>query len=509
MSAPPLLRPSLWRRSVFPKAAATLAAALVATGLLALAVGGFFAYRGALGIVSRVVAVQIDALAEEVETRGAPLEGALAELPELLRYDLALRMPDPVHLVEADGTTSAVIRPDSAVFAGLPRTQEPPRWSAAQAAARDSLFAEALADGVLVIEMQPGALGTSYAFAPLFSASGEVAGGLFVAPLDATIQQVLEEPRRAFVRALVVVALGAVVLAVLLAALVTARLVRPLRRMTRRVERIGAGDYAARLGTGGTDEFGRLGAAIDDMAGAVETSVEALRAAGRMRRELVANVGHDLRTPLAALLGYVEEAQRMSAEGRAADAAESLAGAQRQGAYLERLVADLFELAVLDAAPTPAHALRTEPIPLAELLGEAAEAHRRAFREAEITFVADIPPDLPLVEADGVRLLRLCDNLLTNARRHTPEGGTVRLSARSESGAVVVDVADTGEGMAPEVLAHIFERYYRGSDARTRSGRTGLGLPISRAIAHAHGGTLEAASTPGEGSTFTLRLPVG
>jgi signal transduction histidine kinase len=367
----------------------------------------------------------------------------------------------------------------------------------------EGVIAEGLDEGALLIETTPG--GESYAFAPLFTAEGGIAGGILVAPLDATVMSVLEGPRRAFVNALYVVAAGAVLLAVLLAALVTARLVRPLRIMTRRVERIGAGDYEARLGISGQDEFGRLGAAIDQMASDVSASVETLRAASQMRRELIANVGHDLRTPLAALLGYVEEAERMSQEGRADDALGSLQSAKRQGDYLRSLVSDLFELAVLDAAPTP---LRTEPIPLAELLHAAADAHRPQMERSGIDLAAHIPPDLPTVEADGVRLLRLLDNLLSNARRHTPSGGTVELAAVADGERVRLSVRDDGEGMSAEVLQHVFERYYRGTDARTRSGRTGLGLSISRAIAHAHGGTLEATSQPGEGSTFTLTLPV-
>ena len=252
---------------------------------------------------------------------------------------------------------------------------------------------------------------------------------------------------------------------------------------------------------------GRLAVAVNRMAAEVEASIEALRATDRLRRDLIANIGHDLRTPLAALLGYAEEAERHLAEGARTEAETALETAARQGRYLKRLVDDLFELSVLDSARAP---LRREPIPLGELLNDAANAHRAAFAKADIAFTFERPKSLPILEGDGVRLLRVLDNLLSNARRHTPAGSTVRLSATPTPTAIDICVADTGDGMTPEVLASVFERYYRGSDARTRTRQgTGLGLPIARAIARAHGGDLTAESAPGQGSTFTLHLPLG
>jgi signal transduction histidine kinase len=117
---------------------------------------------------------------------------------------------------------------------------------------------------------------------------------------------------------------------------------------------------------------------------------------------------------------------------------------------------------------------------------------------------------LPIVEADGARLVRALSNLLDNARRHTPAGGTVRLGAsvETDAGWVVLSVADTGEGITPDVLEHVFERYYRGEGPRTRGTGTGLGLAIARAVAEAHGGTLSVESTLGDGTTFRLALPL-
>ncbi|HYE59320.1 MAG TPA: HAMP domain-containing sensor histidine kinase, partial [Rhodothermales bacterium] len=266
---------------------------------------------------------------------------------------------------------------------------------------------------------------------------------------------------------------------------------------------IGRGDYTARLPEHEPGEIGRLAASVNAMAAEVQASVESLRRADAMRRELVANVGHDLRTPLAALQGYVDEARRHAVDPTAR---ADLDVAARQAAHLTRLVDDLFELSVLEG---DAEALRVEPVPLGELLNDAAAAHRARMEAAGVGFVLDLSPALPTLEADGTRLLRLLDNLLGNARTHTPSGGTVTLRARPEGDGVVVEVADTGVGIDPEVLPHLFDRYWRGSDARTRrpdGSGTGLGLAIAAQIARLHGGTLTVESAPGAGSTFTLRL---
>lgn len=487
------------RRSVFWRVALVLVGVQVATGWLAVALSAWFAYDRSRELVANSLRVQLDRLAEEVEERGAPLRGGLGELPPPLRLDLARRFPDPVWLLDPGGRVLATVAPDAEAFAGgvtAPDTLP----------ALEVDLALLLQDGEIVVEVDRDAPDGGWGLAPVYDADGFLAGGLLVRPLAASIDRELAGTRAAYVRAIAVVGAVAAGLALLLGALFTWRLVRPLRRMTRQVERIGAGDYGARMADAADDEFGRLAAAINRMADAVAESIERLRATDALRRELVANVGHDLRTPLAALLGYLEEAGRLQQAGDPGGARAALDTAARQGAYLRQLVDDLFELSVLDTAAAPP---RREPIPLGELLHDAAGRHRAAFEKDGIAFEADLPAALPVLEGDGVRLLRVLDNLLGNARRHTPPGGTVRLAARRVPGAVEVTVADTGHGMTADEVERIFDRYYRGADARTRGAQgTGLGLAISRAIARAHGGDLTARSTPGEGSTFCLRLPL-
>lgn len=475
-------RPS--SRTVFWRVAGVLVVAQVATALLAVVLSGVFAQERSQELLEGTLRLRLDAVAEEVEDRADIGPLGEIEIPNRLGADLATRFPDPLALLDETGAVVDTFGADGA----LPAVPE---------AALD-----ALAEGVIAVD--PEAAGGSWGLAPLLAPDGLPAGALLVRPLDRTLAEERAGTLRAFWQATAATVVLAVVLALLLGALFASRLLRPVRDVTARVARLGDGDYADRLPVKRQDEMGQLALSVNEMAARVQQSIEDLKATDRMRRELVANVGHDLRTPLAALRGYLDEAERYAAEGRADAATEAVAAARRQAEGATDLVADLFELSVLDR---PEPSLRLDPVPLGELLTDVAGRHRRAFEQAGVAFEADVPAGLPVLEADGSRLVRLLSNLLDNARRHTPEGGTVRLGARADAEAVVVEVADTGPGIDPEVLPHVFERYYRGTDARTRGTGTGLGLAIAQAIAAAHGGRIEAESRVGEGATFRLVLP--
>jgi signal transduction histidine kinase len=465
--------------------AAVLVGAQVATALLAVALSAVFAEDRSRELLEGTLRLRLDAVAEEVESRAEidPFGGL--DLPGRLRADLPTRFPDPLAVLDETG---AVLDTFGGAVRGVP-----------EAARR------ALADGRVAVVLD-GPEG-SWGLAPLLAPDGLPAGALLVRPLDRTLAEERRGTRTAFRQATVATVVLAVTVALLLGALFSARLIRPVRDVTRRVERLGEGDYSDRLPVGSGDELGRLAQAVNEMAGRVEASLDDRRETDRLRRELVANVGHDLRTPLAALRALLDEAERFASEGRAGDAAAATEDARRQAEAAGALVADLFELSVLDR---PAPALRLGPVPLGELLRDVAGRHAGAFRQSEVALAVEAPPGLPAVKADGARLVRLLSNLLDNARRHTPPGGTVRLAARADANAVTVEVEDTGPGIDPDVLPHVFERYYRGTDARTRrAGGTGLGLAIARAIAEAHGGRLEAESLPDAGARFRLTLPLG
>lgn len=505
------IEPTPWfslSRSAFWKVAGILVIVQVLTGLITVLITAWLAYGRSLSLVEKTIQVRLNELASEVENRAFLVGGgdenatSLLDLPESLLIDLTTRFPDPVTLIDRDGKDIRTIQPNPAEF---DRRLEPsPLFTRLPAGLLDSLRTRNI-----TINMQSSVENAEFSWAatPIFNQQDELIGGLLVQPLTNSIDRELAGGNRPYIATLFFMVGLSGFTAVLLGAFLTWQLVSPLRDVMQQVERIGSGDFAARvkIDTSRGDEFARLAAAINQMAGQVDNNVGALRATDKLRRQMIANFGHDLRTPLAALLGYLEEAQRHLVSGQREEANEALGTAERQGKYLQQLIGDLFELSLLDNAQAP---LRSEPIPIAELLNDAANGHRPAFKKADISFEVSLPAALPMIEGDGVRLLRVLDNLMSNARNHTPQGGRIELRASQEDGQILIQVEDSGSGMEPEVLKHIFDRYYTGTDARTRRRGTGLGLPISWAIARAHGGTLTAESVPGEGSVFTLTLPL-
>ena len=296
--------------------------------------------------------------------------------------------------------------------------------------------------------------------------------------------------------------------AALVGLLLVAWLTRPLGRLTQTVGAFERGALTVRARETGRDEVARLGGAFNRMAERIEGQMEALRRTDRQRRELVANVSHDLRSPLASLRGYLDTLEmmgdRVGPDERHAYVDRALRASERLGA----LVQDLFDLSRFDAAEIrPA----LEPTALPDLVADAVgECGSRAERQG-VTLRVRAEDRLPLVRADAGLVERAVANLLDNALRHTPAGGTVSVDvARADGAAVAVSVRDTGQGIAPEVLPRVFERFVRADEARpSGDGGAGLGLAIVKRIAELHGGTVHAESVLGAGATFTLALPVG
>lgn len=290
-----------------------------------------------------------------------------------------------------------------------------------------------------------------------------------------------------------VVGAAGLVLAVTLAvtAVVATRLVRPLRALTEAAQQ--PPDRHARVPVTTRDETGILAEAFNDLA----ERRERLEA---QRKALVSDVAHELRSPLTNIRGWLE----VTRDGLVEPDAELLAALHEEALVLQRVIDDLRDLAAADAGTLRLH---REPVAADELLAQVAAAHRVAADTAGVTLRTDTD-GTPWLDADPVRLRQALGNLVTNAVRHTPPDGTVTLTARRDGEQVVLEVADTGTGMAAEDLPHVFERFWRAEKSRSRrTGGSGLGLPIVRHLMAAHGGTAEAASTPGTGSVFTLRLP--
>ncbi|MEH0474453.1 HAMP domain-containing sensor histidine kinase [Streptomyces sp. B21-097] len=278
---------------------------------------------------------------------------------------------------------------------------------------------------------------------------------------------------------------------VAVSAVVATRLVRPLRALTEAAQQ--PPDRHARVPVTTRDETGILAEAFNDLA----ERRERLEA---QRKALVSDVAHELRSPLTNIRGWLE----VTRDGLVEPDAELLGALHDEALVLQRVIDDLRDLAAADAG---ALLLHREPVPADELLAQVAAAHRVAADGAAVALRTETD-GVPWLDADPVRLRQALGNLVTNAVRHTPPGGTVTLSARGDGREVVLAVADTGTGIDGEDLPHVFERFWRAEKSRSRrTGGSGLGLPIVRQLTAAHGGTAEAASTPGEGSVFTLRLP--
>jgi signal transduction histidine kinase len=220
------------------------------------------------------------------------------------------------------------------------------------------------------------------------------------------------------------------------------------------------------------------------------------------RRELVANVSHELKTPITAIRAHLENLL----DGVEQPDAETLQVMLAQSERLGRLVEQLLDLSRLESGEVP---LRREEVALAPLVTQVMSESEVASADRDVDVRSDVPDDLPTIEADPERVHQVLFNLVDNAVRYTPEGGEVRIDAERRNGSVEVRVADTGVGIPPEDLPRLFERFYRVDPSRARGdGGTGIGLAIARSVVEAHGGSIHAVSEPGHGSTFTFDLPV-
>ncbi len=284
--------------------------------------------------------------------------------------------------------------------------------------------------------------------------------------------------------------------------------------LSSRIQRVRAG--AARIAEGelelevpveGQDEVGDLAEDFNQMARALREASEREREMEEARRDLIAAVSHDLRTPLASARALIEAV----ADGVAADRETEeryLSSARRELAHLSRLVDDLFELARIDAG---ALQLTFEEASLHDLISDTISSFQPQAERRGVTLVGEVSGEVDPVLVNPPRLQRVLHNLVSNALRHTPADGTVALCVTPEGDDVRVEVSDTGEGIATEDLPRVFERSFRTERSRTRAERedtpgAGLGLAIARGLIEAHGGTMDVESDLGRGSRFYFTL---
>jgi two-component system sensor histidine kinase BaeS len=326
---------------------------------------------------------------------------------------------------------------------------------------------------------------------------GVVVGHLLADPLS--YRPLPGSPEASFLagmtRAITFSALGATALALLLGMLLARTLTRPIRELTTATRALAKGDLGQQVAVRTRDEMGELATSFNQMSAD-------LAQASQLRRQMTADVAHELRTPLSLILGYTESLS----DGKLPATQETFDIMYDEAQHLSRLINDLRTLSLADAGELP---LNRRPVDPQALLERAMSAHMPEAQRRGISIQIQAPPGLPEIEVDPGRIAQVLENLMSNALRYTPEDGQIGLSAATEGKSVTLRVQDDGVGIASEDLPYVFDRFYRADKSRQRhEGESGLGLAIAKSIVEAHGGTLSVDSATGEGTTFTVALPV-
>jgi two-component system OmpR family sensor kinase/two-component system sensor histidine kinase BaeS len=319
------------------------------------------------------------------------------------------------------------------------------------------------------------------------------------APLDAREQQFLDRIEYL----LLISAALAVLLIVVVGAFLNRRLNAPLQRLATAARAVAAGDLDQQVDTGGSIEVAQVGRAFNEM-------TAALQEAETQRQSMVADVAHELRTPLSVLQGNLWAILNDTYPLEKAE----ISRLYDETRLLSRLVEDLRELALADAGQLD---LNLQPTDASQIIRNTVDSLALAAEAQEASLSAQLPDDLAPVQADPDRVGQVLRNLLVNALRHTPPGGSVTVSAVARVEALEIAITDTGEGIAPEDLPRVFDRFWRADSARARSGSgaeerlaggTGLGLSVAQSLVEAQGGRIWVESTLGQGTVFRFTLPL-
>jgi signal transduction histidine kinase len=300
-------------------------------------------------------------------------------------------------------------------------------------------------------------------------------------------------------------AVGSIVSAIILGLALSLSIVRPLKTISERVEDIGEGKFDERITVPNRDELGTLASHINRMNDELASLYAALEAANRHKSEFLANMSHELRTPLNAIIGFSEVLLQRLFGDLNPKQEEYLRDILGSGQHQLALVNDILDLSKVEAGKMELDLAPTAIGPLVDtgllLLRERATRHG-------IELSAQVDPAVGIISADERKLKQVLVNLLSNAVKYTPDGGHVLVNADRQDGEIVIAVSDTGVGIAPEDQQRIFEEFQQTRVGRQTEGSTGLGLGLAKRLVELHGGTISVRSAVGEGSTFTVRLPV-
>lgn len=294
--------------------------------------------------------------------------------------------------------------------------------------------------------------------------------------------------------AILLSAISAAAAALAVGGLLARTLMRPIRALTEATRAIALGDLGRQVDIENRDELGELAVAFNQMS-------RDLAKTSRLRRQMTADIAHDLRTPLSVLLGYTEALS----DGKLRGDPGTFAVMHQEAQHLNHLINDLRLLSLADSG---ALVLNRVPTSANALLSRAEAAHQNEAASRGISLSTSAEGDIPEVLVDPDRIAQVLGNLLTNAIRHTSEGGSIALRARQHENGVMLSVEDTGSGIAEKDLPYVFERFYRGDPDRAQSeDESGLGLAIVKSLVEVHGGAVAVTSKPGRGTTFSIALP--
>lgn len=324
---------------------------------------------------------------------------------------------------------------------------------------------------------------------------GQTVGYLLLSQRNAGIAPAEAAFLRQVNQLLLLGAIGGTAVALLLGGLLAQTLTRPLAELTRATQIVAQGQLGEQVPVRSQDELGQLARSFNQMS-------TDLAHASQLRRQLTADIAHDLRTPLSIILGYTESLN----DGVLKPSPNTLHIIHDEALHLSRLVEDLRTLSRAEAGELPLMRYLVDP---AALLERTAAAYRPLVTQEGITLKVETEAALPELLVDPDRMVQVLNNLVSNALRYTPNGGSITLSAKRVATAVELAVADTGSGIAAADLPYIFDRFYRGDASRQNSGNeSGLGLAIAKTLVELQNGRIRASSLPGQGATFTIVLPL-